>query len=166
MDNQMIKIENSKRKPTILLILLWIFAITFIVIINRNNTNILSWLVVTVIVFIPMSYYLYISTYLKYISRRGQILILDNQIVINKIWRYGHNSKKWYKISFEDLNEIGITKTKLNSMYYYILTDEHIFLIDINYKIKEEFENHIPKFHELWNHHIKDRTELLTEVKR
>ncbi len=167
MDVNIISLPKWKEISAVGLIILWITMLILIMLINYDGTDITSGFIGLFIIAVPMTIYIYISIYLRYISQKGKIHLHDVILKINKFWKHGKSNREWYEIPYEDIKEIGMANT--NSLFknelYYILTENHLFLIDSNYPIKQEGQKYIPNFHEIWNDELKNRKNLVKGVR-
>jgi len=167
MDVNVISVPKWKERSAVGLIILWIAMLILIILINYDGTNITEGIIGLSIIAIPMTIYIYISIYLKYVSQKGKIYIHDGILKINKLWKHGKSNDEWYEIPYENIKEIGMTNTNsfLKNELYYILTENQLFLIDSNYPIKREGQKHISSFHKIWNNQLKKQKNLVREVK-
>lgn len=165
MNVNVISVPKGKEKGAIGVIILWVAMLILIILINYDGTNLIEGIIGLSIIAIPMTIYIYISIYLKYVSQKGKIHIHQETLRINKLWKQGKSNGDWYEIPYDDIKEIGMTKSLFKNDLYYILTNDHLFLVDSNYPIKQEGQKYIPNFHDIWNNQLKKQKNLVREVK-
>ncbi|MFW6176304.1 MAG: hypothetical protein ACOC40_01255 [Thermoplasmatota archaeon] len=162
-----IKVPSNIFYVNLFLIIAFYLVAFLIFFFSYDGTNLFEIMIGIGVIYIPSSYfYIYKHTYKRYISKKSNIYIDKNSLIINKIWKQDKPSKDWYKIPYKNFKEIGMTKTYFGEDLYYILTNRYLFLIDSNYPIKEEGEKNIPNFFELWNNKLRKRKDLTSEVQR